>query len=116
MTPAAVLAIYRAVFLVLLWVASFATLVTVQGAHALPLAAGEIAASVALLGRRTQLAGAAVLLLMFAFAFMLSVRHGEWPIHLLMYAASTVFIVWLDISLAREPAPAAAAGSGSTAG
>jgi hypothetical protein len=95
MSAARMLAVYRAIFVTLIVVASLqALLAGHEGAHHIvPLAAAEIAGAVALLWRRTQLPGACLLLAVFALAQVLSALDGRWPTQFLQYAASTVLIV-----------------------
>ncbi len=49
--------------------------------------------------RRTQICGAALLLLVLVAAQVVSAIQGNWTTHLLQYAASTLFIVLLDRAL-----------------
>jgi hypothetical protein len=95
MSAARILSIYRAIFVALIVVASVqALLAGHEGGHNIvPLAAAEIAGAVALLWRRSRLAGACVLLGVFALAQVLSALGGRWPTQFLQYAASTVLIV-----------------------
>lgn len=95
MNPATLLRIYRLVFAVLTIVASLQALLT-QSHHAVLVAPLEICGAFLFLWRRTQIAGAGLLLLVFALAGMIETIHGELPAHLLQYGASTVFILLLD--------------------
>jgi hypothetical protein len=63
------------------------------------LAGAEITGALALLWRPTQLAGAAVLLCVFALAQVLSALAGRWPTQFLQYAASTLLIVAMSRSM-----------------
>jgi len=92
--PATLLRIYRLVFAVLTIVASLQALLT-QSHHAVLVAPLEICGAFLFLWRRTQIAGAGLLLLVFALAGMIETIHGEFPAHLLQYGASTVFILLL---------------------
>ncbi len=107
MSAARILATYRAIFGTLIVVASIQTLVAAPALHVALLAAVEIAAALMLMWRRTQWVGAAVLLLVFAGAQVLSAIEGEYPTRFLQYAASTLLIVLLD----RTPSQADTAAS-----
>jgi hypothetical protein len=95
MSTARMLAIYRAIFVTLIVVASIQAVLAGHegGRNIVPLAAAEIAGAAALLWRRTQLPGACLLLAVFALAQVLSALDGRWPTQFVQYAASTVFIV-----------------------
>jgi hypothetical protein len=101
MSPLRLLALYRLAFVALLTLASVQTLLAGhEGGHDTALLALlEIAAALALLWPRAQLAAAAVLLGVFAVAQLWSVRAGHWPTHLAQYAASTLLIVSLGRAL-----------------
>lgn len=102
MSAQRILMLYRLTFVALIIVASAQTMATESGhVHALVLATAEIAGAAALAWRRTQRAGAALLLLVFATAQIVSATLGLWPTHFLLYAASTLLIVLLD---SRVPA------------
>jgi hypothetical protein len=95
------LAAYRLIFSALIAAASLQTLRAAPGDHAVVLlAATEIAGALILLWRRTQWLGAAVLLVVFACAQLMSAMHGEWPSRFLLYAASALLIVTMDRALA----------------
>ena len=95
------LAAYRLIFSALIVVASLQTLRVAQADHAaVLLAATEIAGALILCWRRTQWLGAALLLLVFASAQLMSAMHGEWPTRFLLYAASALLIVTMDRALA----------------
>jgi hypothetical protein len=95
------LAAYRLIFSTLIVVASLQTLLAAQGDHGVVLLAGtEIAGALMLCWRRTQWLGAALLLVVFASAQLLSAVHGEWPTRFLQYAASALLIVTMDRALA----------------
>ncbi|HEY1873078.1 MAG TPA: hypothetical protein VGG67_01620 [Steroidobacteraceae bacterium] len=95
------LAVYRLIFSALIIVASFQTLLAAQGDHAVVLlAVTEIAGALILCWRRTQWLGAALLLVVFACAQVISAMHGEWPIRFTLYAASALLIVTMDRALA----------------
>jgi hypothetical protein len=99
-SAATALAAYRWVFSALIIVASLQTLFAAQGEPAVTLLAGaEIAGALILLWRRTQWLGAALLLVVFASAQLLSALHGEWPTRFLLYAASAFLIVTMDRAL-----------------
>jgi hypothetical protein len=104
MRAEAVLCVYRLCFVALLTVASVQTaLLGHEGGHAVAaLAVAEIAGALALLWPRTQIAGAGVLLAVFALAQLLSARGGHWPTQFLQYAASTLLIVVMGRAL-RAP-------------
>jgi len=99
MSAARILAAYRGIFGTLIVVASIQTLVAAPAHHVALPAAVEIAAALMLMWRRTQWVGAAVLLLVFAGAQVLSAIEGEYPTRFLQYAASTLLIVLLDRTL-----------------
>lgn len=95
------LAAYRLIFSALIVVASLQTLRVAQADHAaVLLAATEIAGALILCWRRTQWLRAALLLLVFASAQLMSAMHGEWPTRFLLYAASALLIVTMDRALA----------------
>lgn len=95
MSAARMLAVYRAIFVTLIVVASLQALLADHGGahHIVPLAAAEIAGAVALFWRRTQLPGACLLLAIFALVQVRSALDGRWPTQFLQYAASTVLII-----------------------
>ena len=101
MSAARILAAYRAIFSTLIVVASIQTLMAAPVHHIALLAAVEIAAALMLMWRRAQWVGAAVLLLVFAAAQMMSAVDGEYPTRFLQYAASALLIVLLDRTLAQ---------------
>jgi len=101
MSAARILAAYRAIFSTLIVVASIQTLVAAPVHHIALLAVVEIAGALMLMWRRTQWVGAAVLLLVFAGAQVLSAIEREYPTRFLQYAASTLLIVLLDRTLAQ---------------
>ncbi len=107
MRAEAVLRVYRACFVALLMLASVQTaLLGHEGGHAVAaLAMAEMAGALALLWPRTQIAGACVLLAVFALAQVLSARSGHWPTQFLQYAASTLLIVVMGRAL-RAPGAA----------
>jgi hypothetical protein len=104
-----VLCAYRVCFVALLTLASVETaLFGHEGGHAvMALALAEIAGALALLWPRTQIAGACVLLAVFALAQVLSARSGHWPTQFLQYAASTMLILVMGRAL-RKPVAAPA--------
>lgn len=53
------------------------------------------------LSRRTQVAGVAGLLVVFAIAAVITVASGQAPFHLVLYAASAIAILQVDRALAR---------------
>jgi len=85
---------YRFVFAGLILVASIETLIHEHDAAAL--AAIEIAGVLLFAWRRTEIAGATVLVAVFTFAEAMTIARGQWPVHLLQYTAAAVFIVLLD--------------------
>jgi hypothetical protein len=96
-----VLAAYRLIFSALITVASVQTLLEAHRDYALTLlASAEIAGALMLGWRRTQWPGAALLLIVFAGAQLISAMQGEWPTRFLQYAASALLIVTLDHALA----------------
>ena len=103
MSSARLLAIYRTTFSALIVVASVQTLCGAREHHSVVLLAGtEIAGALILCWRRTQWLGAALLLVVFASAQLMSAMQGEWPTRFLLYAASALLIVTMDRTLARS--------------
>lgn len=98
MSATRLLALYRITFVALLVLACVQTLLSEhEGGHEVVLLAGiEIVAALALLWPRTRLAGACVLLGVFAIAQYWSALAGRWPTHFLQYAASVLLIVTLE--------------------
>jgi hypothetical protein len=95
------LAAYRLIFSALIVVASLQTLLAAGSDHAVVfLAVTEIAGALILGWRRTQWLGAALLLVVFASAQLMSAMHGEWPTRFTLYAASVLLIVTMDRALA----------------
>jgi len=108
MSAARLLGAYRLLFCALITVASLQTLARGHAVpHVVPLASTEVLGALLLLARRTQWAGLALLLLVFAGAQLLAALAGDWPTRFLQYAASALLIVGMDRALA---APASAAG------
>ena len=101
MSAARILAAFRTIFGTLIVVASIQTLVAAPAHHVALLAAVEIAGALMLMWRRTQWVGAAVLLLVFAGAQVLSAVEGEYPTRFPQYAASALLIVLLDRTLSQ---------------
>ena len=99
MSPARVLLAYRLVFCVLIVIASAQTLIAEHSHHVTLLATSEIAGALLLGSRRTQWAGAALLLLVFAAAQAIAASEGEYPTRFMQYAASTLLIVGLSKAL-----------------
>jgi hypothetical protein len=96
------LTLYRLTFSTLILIASVQTLLAAHGEHHTMLLAGtEIAGALILCWRHTQWLGAALLLLVFGCAQLLSAMQGEWPTRFLLYAASALLIVMMDLTLAR---------------
>jgi hypothetical protein len=94
------LVIYRMLYAVLLVVASLQTALGERGSpHLVALALTEIAGVALLCEQRTQWAGLALLLSVFALAQLHAGLAGEWPTRYLQYALSALFIVLLDRSL-----------------
>ena len=103
MSPARLLTVYRLVFSTLIVVASLQTLFAAHEQHGvLVLAGAEIAGALILCWRRTQAFGAALLLVVFASAQVMSAMQGEWPTRFLLYAASALLVVTMDRTLARS--------------
>lgn len=101
MSAARILAAYRMIFGALIVMASIQTLAARPVHHVVLLGAIEIAGALMLVWRRAQWAGAALLLLVFAGAQVMSAVEGEYPTRFLQYAASTLLIVLLDRTLAQ---------------
>jgi len=93
-----VLGAYRATFVGCIVALSVVTIARQSSAHAhiVPIAITEIVAALLLLFRPTQRAGLVGLLVVFALAGAITVASGQWPFHLVLYAASAVTIVLLD--------------------
>ena len=107
MSAGRLLGAYRRLFCALILVASVQTLASGHAVpHVVPLATTEVLGALLLLARRTQWAGLALLLLVFAGAQLLAARAGDWPTRFLQYAASALLIVCMDRALsARASAP-----------
>ncbi len=101
MSAARILAAYRVIFGALIVVASLQTLAARPAHHVVLLAAAEIAGALMLLWRRAQWVGAALLLVVFSGAQVMSAFEGEYPMRFLQYVASTVLIVILDRTLSH---------------
>jgi hypothetical protein len=101
--PLRILTVYRWVFVALIVAASVAAIFAsdTHAGHALLLATAEIAGALMLGIRRTQILGAALLMLVLVAAQVLSALQGAWSTHLLQYAASTMFIVLLERALIK---------------
>ena len=104
MNPRRILTVYRWVFVALIVAASVAAILAsdMHAGHALLLATAEIAGALMLGIRRTQICGAALLMLVLVAALVLSALQGSWSTHLLQYAASTLFVVLLDRALIKS--------------
>jgi len=102
LTVARALALYRVSFSGLIIAASAATLASDHSGHAQLLAVPEILGAVLLLWRRLEIAGAGVLLIVFAAAQTLLAFKGQWSTVFLQYAASVIFIVLQSRSLRVE--------------
>src|SRR5215470_16242365 len=103
MSAARLLTVYRLVFSTLIVIASLQTLLAAHEQHGVVLLAGtEIAGALILCWRRTQAFGAALLLVVFASAQVMSAMQGEWPTRFLLYAASALLVVTMDRTLARS--------------
>jgi uncharacterized membrane protein YphA (DoxX/SURF4 family) len=105
MSAARILAAYRTTFVTLIVVASIQTLAAEPAQHVVLLASVEIVGALMLMWPRAQWVGAAVLLLVFAGAQVISAVDGHYPTRFLQFAASTILIVLLDRTLSRgQPA------------
>lgn len=119
MTPLRILGCYRLCYCLLVLIASIQTLVAERAIdpHVVPLATAEIAGCLLLLWRRTQWAGLALLLLVFAGAQLLAAQASQWPTRFLQFAGSALLIVLLDRALRGGSAtPREPAARGATAG
>ena len=94
MTATRLVQAYRFVFAGLILVASIETMVNEHDAALL--AAIEMAGVLLFAWRRTEIAGAAVLVAVFTLAEAMTIAHGQWPVHLLQYTAAAVFIVLFE--------------------
>lgn len=101
MSAARLLALYRVTFSTLIVVASLQTLAAQPPHPVVLLAAVEVGGALMLTWRKTQWVGAAVLLLVFAGAQVISALEGDYPTRFLQYAASTVLVVMMDRALSR---------------
>jgi hypothetical protein len=101
-SAARLLALYRLIFCALIAIASVQTLAAAPqpAHHTALLAATEIAGALLLSWRRTQWGGAALLLVVFACAQVISAAAGSYPTRFLQYAASSLLIVGMDRALA----------------
>jgi hypothetical protein len=108
MSTERILRLYRLTFVSLIILSSVQTIMmAAAGGHAhhvVLLATAEIAGAATLAWRRTQLIGAGLLLLVFATAQVLSAVMGKWPTRFLLYAASTLVIVLLDVRVSGPTA------------
>ena len=102
MTVDRALALYRVSFCGLIIAASAGTLASDHSGHAQLLAAPEIIGAVLLLWRRLEIAGAGILLIVFASAQTLLAFKGQWSTIFLQYAASVIFIVQISRSRSIE--------------
>jgi hypothetical protein len=104
MSPSRILGLYRLVFVTLIIIASAQALVMAHEVahHVAPLATAEIAGALMLSWRKTQLAGAGLLVCVFAGAEAVSIVQGIWPTHFLQYAACAICIVMLDRTIAAQ--------------
>lgn len=104
MNPLRILTVYRWTFVALIVAASIAAIFAadMHAGHALLLATAEISGALLLGIRRTQIYGAALLMLVLVAAQVLSALQGSWSTHLPQYAASTLFIVLLDRALIKS--------------
>ncbi len=106
MSARSILGGYRLLFCGLIIVASVQTLASGHALpHVVPLATTEVLGALLLLARRTQGAGLALLLLVFAGAQLLAALAGDWPTRFLQYAASALLIVCLDRALSARAGP-----------
>jgi hypothetical protein len=92
---------YRLVFAAILLMACALTIAGSEH-NATALAIIEIIGTLLFVWRRSQYAGAAILMGVFAFAEFVSLRHGRLPTYLLQYAAAVVFVVLMDRRLAQR--------------
>jgi len=101
MSSGRVVAIYRFAFGALIIIASLQAIIAGRehAHHIVPLATAEIVGALMLMWRRTQEAGACLLLGVLICAQAISFLDGKWPMHFLQYAASTILIVALDRSI-----------------
>ena len=105
MSVARILATYRVIFCALIVVASIQTLAAEPAQPVVLLASAEIVGALMLTWPRAQWVGAAVLLLVFAGAQVMSAVEGDYPTRFVQFAASTILIVLLDRTLSRgQPA------------
>jgi hypothetical protein len=101
------LAVYRVVFVACIVVMSVRTAWSASrlADHHFWLAAIEVAAALLLLARRTQRGGLALLLVVFAVAAVHGLLTGRVPVDLVLYGASAMAIVAIDLAISgRQPA------------
>lgn len=103
MTAAALLSCYRLVVSGILLVSTSLTIIGPEH-DARALAALEIAGTLLFAWRRSQYAGAAILVGVFAFAEFVSASHGHLITYFLQYAAAVIFVVAMDRRLSRDAA------------
>jgi hypothetical protein len=107
MSAARLLILYRLIFCALIAIAGVQTLAAAPqpAHHTAALAAAETGGALLLSWRRTQWAGAAALLVVFACAQAISAAAGSYPTRFLQYAASSLLIVGMDRALATARRP-----------
>jgi hypothetical protein len=111
MTPRQTLFGFRALYVLFIAVASAQTALAgfrgeSEGGHApihlALLGSVEIAGALLFLWRKTQLAGAVLLLIVYALATLLTLAEGGNPLRFLYFAATALFILHVDNSLRRQ--------------
>ena len=111
MSPQQILFGFRFVYVLFIAVASAQTAAAglrggTQGGHApvhlALLGSVEIVGALLFLWRRTQLAGAGLLLIVYAFAAVLTIVEGGNPLRFLYFAATALFILHVDASVPRQ--------------
>ena len=98
MREAPALTLYRGIFVAYISYSSAMTAIQ-EGTAASPilwLAATEIIAALCFLWRRTQIIGLALLLAIFALAFVLETIGRDFPVRFIYFAATAWFIVYID--------------------
>ena len=103
MTLFRLLDFYRLFYVGFIIVASVQTAISAHlhpdhgGLHMVILGTVEVAAAALLLFRRTRKAAAAALTIIFALALAIAAAMGEeWPLRMVFYAGTAIFIVLLD--------------------
>jgi uncharacterized membrane protein (UPF0136 family) len=102
MTLPRLLDTYRLFFIGFIIIASLQTVIDGHlhpeqgGLHMAVLGSVEVIAAALMLFRRTRKIAAAALIVIFALALALSAANGDWPLRMVFYAGTAIFVVLLD--------------------